>query len=173
MDTARLALRPFTPDDAEAVTALLNDEAVSATLAAIPYPYYRMYADAWIASHAQLRAERREVHLAIVSRATGELMGAVALLSNDAAAPPELGYWLGRRYWGCGYATEAVAAMVRYAQQELGARTVTARCMVGNPASAAVLIKVGLRRVGRSAQPITKGDRIHDVDDYVLDVGGG
>jgi [ribosomal protein S5]-alanine N-acetyltransferase len=172
METARLALRPFVPEDAEAVTALLNDAEVSATLAAIPFPYYREYADAWIATHERLLSERREVHLAIVLRASGELMGAVALLSRDPAAPSELGYWLGRRYWGCGYATEAVAAIVRYGHDELGARAITARCMITNPASAAVLTKVGLRRLGRSAQPITKGDRTHDVDDYRLDVGG-
>lgn len=171
--TARLTLRPFTAADAVAVTALLNDADVSATLAAIPYPYYRQYADAWIATHERLLSERREEHFAIVLRASGELMGAVALLWKEPTAPPELGYWLGRQYWGCGYATEAVGAIVQYAQRERGAGSITARCMITNPASAAVLVKVGLRRVGRSDRPITKGDRMHDVDDYVLDVGGG
>ena len=151
---------------------LLDDAAVSATLAAIPFPYLRAYADAWIPTHRKAFADRGEVHLAIVLRASGALMGAVSLLVKEAAAAPELGYWLGRRYWGAGYATEAVVAIVRYARHQCGARAITARCMVANPASAAVLTKVGLRRVGRSAQPITKGDRTHDVDDYRMDVDG-
>ncbi len=170
LQTARLVLRPFRPADAEAVTVLLNDAAVSATLETIPYPYYREYADWWISLHESLFAECRELHLAVVLRAPGELLGAVALLSKDPEGPFQLGYWLGRRHWGCGYATEAVEAIIRYAQRELGVRRIAARCMVDNPASVAVLAKVGLRRVGRCAQPVTKGGRTYEVDEFVLEV---
>jgi RimJ/RimL family protein N-acetyltransferase len=170
LETARLVLRPFCPADADAVTELINDAAVSATLETIPYPYYREYADWWINTHESLFAERRELHLAVVLRAQGGLLGAVSLLSKDPDGPPQLGYWLGRRHWGRGYATEAVGAIIRYAQRELGARTIAARCMVDNPASVAVLTKVGLRRVGRCTQLVTKGGRTCEVDEFLLQV---
>lgn len=168
IDSARLRLRPFRADDAAAVTTLLDDPEVSKTLASIPYPYLRRYADAWIETHAALFSACHELHLAITLRDTDELLGAMALLVKDPEAPRELGYWLGRRHWGCGFATEAGRALIGFAQRELGVRTIRARCMVMNPASAAVIGKLGFRRIGRVA-PIEKDDRTFDADEFVLD----
>ena len=169
LETARLVLRPFRPEDADAITELLNDPSVSATLETIPFPYDREYAVQWIPMHAQLFEAARELHLAIELRKTREFLGAVGLLSIDLGGPPQLGYWLGRRYWGNGYATEAVRELVRYARRNLGARGVAARCMVDNPASIAVLTKVGLRRAGSCQQPITKSGRSWEVDEFLLE----
>jgi len=173
LETARLLLRAFRPADAEAVTELVDDPVVSATLESIPYPYHREYADSWIAIHESLFRERGELHLAIVLRASDQLVGAASLLPpQQRGGPPQLGYWLGRRYWGCGYATEAVEAIIRYARQDLGVRKFAARCMVDNHASVAVLGKLGLRRVGRASQPVTKGERTCEVDEFLLEVDG-
>jgi RimJ/RimL family protein N-acetyltransferase len=171
LETARLVLRPFRLADAEAVTELINDPVVSDTLETIPYPYYREYADHWIGTHESLFDEARELHLAVELRESSELLGAVALLFKDRHGPPHLGYWLGRRYWGRGYATEAVRAIVQYAHRQLGAATIAARCMIDNPASVAVLARVGLRRVGRCPQPVIKGGRAREVDEFILEVG--
>lgn len=170
--TVRLRLRPFRPDDAASVTELLDDRRVSATLATIPYPYLQVYAEQWIATHAALFAERGEIHLAIVLRESDELLGAIGLLVKHSSAPPELGYWLGRRHWARGYATEAAGALVRHAQRTLGFRRIHARCMVHNPASAGVLRKIGFRAVGR-AEPIEKDGRLVETDGFRLDVGAG
>jgi RimJ/RimL family protein N-acetyltransferase len=171
LETERLVLRPFRPADAETVTELINDRSVSATLETIPFPYYRKYADLWIPTHAPLFENARELHLAIELRASNELLGAVSLLRKDRECPPHLGYWLGRRYWGSGYATEAVREIVRYANCQLGDRAVTARCMIDNPASTAVLAKVGLLRVGRCQQPVIKDGRPREVDEFLLELG--
>lgn len=168
IETPRLRLRPFRAADAAVVTALLEDGEVSRTLASIPYPYRRSYADEWIATHAPVFAARGEIHLAITLRDSDHVLGAIALLVADAGATPELGYWLGRRHWGQGLVTEAARALVDLAQRTLGVRVIRARCMVANPASAAVLIKSGFRRTGR-VPPIEKDGCVHDAEGFLLE----
>ena len=153
------------------MTELINDPLVSATLEGIPYPYYRAYADHWIPTHVSLFEQRRELHLAIELQSTCALIGAVSLLSRDREGPPQLGYWLGRRYWGEGYATEAVREIIRFAHVGLGVQAVAARCMIDNPASLAVLAKVGLRRVGRCKQPLIKDGCPREIDEFRLEIG--
>ena len=155
------------------VTELLNDPEVSATLEGIPYPYYRAYADHWIPTHETLFKKRGELHLAIELNSSGALLGAVGLLPKSERDPRHLGYWLGRRYWGKGYATEALREFIRFARVDLGAQSIAARCMVDNAASIAVLAKIGLQRVGRSAQPLIKDGHPHELDEFLLEGGSG
>ena len=55
---------------------------------------------------------------------------------------------LGKRWWGQGYAAEAVQAVFRYAQQELGVRRITAGHMAPNAAAGAVMRKAGMTQAG-------------------------
>jgi [ribosomal protein S5]-alanine N-acetyltransferase len=55
----------------------------------------------------------------------------------------EFGYWLGRRYWGRGYATEAARRALAFAFTELNAERLTAGWFHDNPASGRVLEKLG------------------------------
>ncbi|MBY0279875.1 GNAT family N-acetyltransferase [Candidatus Binatia bacterium] len=168
IETTRLRLRPFRAGDAATVAALLEDPEVSRTLSSVPYPYRQQYAEDWIATHEDVFTARGEIDLAITMRDGAELVGAISLLVPDGESLHELGYWLGRRHWGRGIATEAACALVDFARQTLGVRTIRARCMIANPASAAVLGKSGFRRVGRAA-PIEKDGRRHDAAAFVYE----
>ncbi len=55
----------------------------------------------------------------------------------------ELGYWLGRPFWGHGYATEAARKLAGFAFSRLKATQLTAGYFHDNPASGRVLEKVG------------------------------
>ena len=66
---------------------------------------------------------------------------------GGSAAIAELGYALGRAFWGQGYATEAAIAMVEVARA-LGLGGLQAYSFVDNPASARVLEKAGFSKVG-------------------------
>jgi RimJ/RimL family protein N-acetyltransferase len=72
-------------------------------------------------------------------------IGAIGFGGEGAIA--ELGYALGRPYWGHGYATEAVIAMIGIASR-LGYGGLQAYSFVENPASARVLEKAGFAEVG-------------------------
>lgn len=146
LETARLSLRPFRSDDAPTLRRLVSDWVIARTTLSIPHPYPAGLAETWIATHEGLRAAGREYIFAVVRRADDILVGCVSLRPD--AELDTIGYWIGRPYWGCGYATEAARALVRFAFDVVGLEQVTATHLVGNPASGRVMQKIGMRRVG-------------------------
>ncbi|MDO9709155.1 bifunctional GNAT family N-acetyltransferase/(deoxy)nucleoside triphosphate pyrophosphohydrolase [Paracraurococcus lichenis] len=148
--TERLVLRPLRAEDAAALHRLVNDWEVAKTLARVPFPYPRDLADTWIASTWAQIAAGEAWHLAIVGEENGEevLVGCVGLtLSRDRSAA-ELGYWVGRRFWGHGVAPEAAARLCRWALAHLDIATIRASALKDNPRSQAVLRRIGLRPAG-------------------------
>ena len=76
------------------------------------------------------------------------LIGACGIgnLNNEA----ELGYWIGRPYWGLGFATEASRAVVEIAKA-IGHKKLVASHFTDNPASGNVLRKLGFQSTGKTA----------------------
>jgi RimJ/RimL family protein N-acetyltransferase len=69
--------------------------------------------------------------------------GSVGLDDTGKGTHFELGYWLGKPYWGRGYVSEAAAAVVEYAFGWLNQPALVAGYFVDNPASGRVLEKLG------------------------------
>jgi 8-oxo-dGTP diphosphatase len=131
--TERLLLRPLERGDAAALTRLVNDYSVAGNLARVPFPYREGLAEEWIASSlAQIEAGTAW-HLAITR--DDKLVGCVGLsLKRDAL--PELGYWVGRKFWGQGIAREAAAALLDWAGQRMAcASSGPAPCRTTPPAT--------------------------------------
>jgi 8-oxo-dGTP diphosphatase len=148
LTTERLLLRPLVLQDAEAMHRLVNDWEVARNLASVPFPYPRQLADEWILSTREALAAGRAYALAITGR-EGEqeiLVGVVGL--KVASRVGRLGYWVGRRFWGHGVATEAVGRLARWALANLDLDSLEAGVIADNPASAAVLRRIGFRQVG-------------------------
>jgi RimJ/RimL family protein N-acetyltransferase len=82
----------------------------------------------------------------IESRDGAELMGMIVARVNECKW--ELGFVLARRYWGRGYMTEAVTAVIEWAQRRGGVYRVWAVCDIDNIASARVMEKAGMEREG-------------------------
>ena len=148
--TERLVLRPLVPDDAEALHRLVNDFEVARNLSVVPFPYPRELADEWIQSTQQLLAEGAAYQLAITGREGDEemLVGAVGLRIDATTRIGRLGYWVGRRFWGHGVATEAAGRLARWALANLDLDRLEAGVIMDNPASAAVLRRIGFRQIG-------------------------
>ena len=143
--TARLRLRPLSASDAGAMTRLIDDIDVARMTTSIPHPFAREDAEAFI---ARMRASDpgREAVFALDHPRDG-FIGAVGLHPN-ASIGPELGYWLGRAYWGQGLMTEAVTAAVTWAHRCWKRRVLASGHFADNPASARVLIKAGFLYTG-------------------------
>ncbi|MDA8051984.1 MAG: bifunctional GNAT family N-acetyltransferase/(deoxy)nucleoside triphosphate pyrophosphohydrolase [Rhodospirillales bacterium] len=153
--TERLALRPFRAEDAAELHRLVNDWSVVRGLARLPYPYPRALADEWIASTAAELAAGRAWHLAITGQ-EGEreiLVGAVGLRLAQEGTAADLGYWVGRPYWGHGVATEAAGRLARWALANLPLARLTASVATDNAPSLAVLARIGFRRTGTGVEP--------------------
>jgi [ribosomal protein S5]-alanine N-acetyltransferase len=164
--TLRLVLRPFTLADAADVQRLLNDRDIAAVTLLIPYPYGDGVAEAWIKTHERLFADRAGANFAITLQETGELVGAIGLGIDSENNNAELGYWLGKAYWGQGYCTEAAQAMLKYGFMELGLHRIYASHFARNPASGRVMQKIGMRYEGCRRQHTLKWGEFLDVVDY-------
>jgi len=150
LTTERLTLRPLTDDDAEALHRLVNDFEVARNLSVVPFPYPRELADEWICSTRRSLGDGSAYQLAITGR-EGEqeiLVGVVGVRIDAPTRVGRLGYWVGRRFWGHGVATEAAGRLARWALASLDLDRLEAGVITDNPASAAVLRRIGFRQTG-------------------------
>ena len=154
LTTERLLLRPPVPRDAEQLHRLVNDWAVVRMLSNLPFPYPRTLTDEWIASTVQQRERGTGYHLVIAGHEDGEelVIGCVGLRLDMTPGTANLGYWVGRRFWGHGVATEAAGRVARWALANLPVERLEAHVAEDNPPSAAVLRRVGLREVGHGRE---------------------
>jgi RimJ/RimL family protein N-acetyltransferase len=151
--TERLLLRPFRRSDVTAFACLAGDWQVASMTSDIPHPLTEARAMAW------LKPGRGEVRFAI--ELEGKLIGGAGFYRRPSGAA-ELGFWVGRQWWGCGYATEASRAVVRYGFEAGRLPGFTSSHFVDNHASAGVLRKLGFEPVGRGR--ITCAARGHEVE---------
>ena len=163
LTTERLILRPFRIEDAAEVQRLAGDYAVAATTLRIPHPYEDGMFEQWFATLGPAFEKGEQIALAITARENGALFGAIGLTLDAANQGAEIGYWIGKPYWGRGYATEAARALVRFGFEQLGLNRISARHFAHNPASGRVLQKAGLRREGYLPQAIRKWDQFVDL----------
>ena len=150
MSTAPLGpgacLRPFRSGDADALVEVANDREVWRNLRdGFPHPYARGDAERWIAYN-----EAIDPPLNFAILCDDRVVGGVGLVPgvDVHCHSAEIGYWLGRHYWGRGLATAAVRATVEYAFARLALVRLHAGVFAWNPASARVLEKAGFVREG-------------------------
>jgi RimJ/RimL family protein N-acetyltransferase len=168
LTTHRLLLRPFRTEDGPDVKRLAGDPAVAADATAIPYPFEDGMAEAWIASHARAFEAGTQAIFALTRREDGALVGAAGLTLDPGNRHAELGYWVGRPYWGGGYATEACEALVRYGFEALALHRIHGNCLRRNPASARVMRKLGMVYEGCLRQHALHRGVFEDLEVYGL-----
>ncbi len=144
IETERLRMRPLTEEDVEPLHRdLFSDPGVTWNGST----YTREEA------RESLDAKRRHFDehgfglLAITEKTSGEFLGWGGLQLMEGGPEVELGYYLARKAWGKGYATELSRAFIRIAFEELALERVVAVVRPHNDASKHVLAKVGMRHV--------------------------
>ncbi len=156
LESERLILRPARPADITAMAVWLGDYDVARMLARVPYPYGEEDAENFVAKAEPYR-------FVIQRKQDGLFLGMIGIHPED---DYEFGYWLGRPFWGLGYATEAARRLVTYAFVELDRPTVHAGWFYDNPASGNVLAKLGARHNGsRMRESRARGVKVlcHDM----------
>jgi ribosomal-protein-alanine N-acetyltransferase len=168
LEAGRIVLRPFTVADAEPVEVLINDAEVAAGTLTIPHPYPKGAALPWIESHAESCTTARSISWAIATRDDGRLLGAISIRLVAAHQRGEIGYWIARREWGKGFATDAVRAVIAYAFDMLGLHRVDAHHFIENPASGSVMRKAGMRSEGRRRGAVFRAGVPRDLEEYAI-----
>jgi len=165
LTTSRLVLRPIQMSDASEIQRLAGDRDIAATTWRIPHPYLDGMAEEWIRG-LEARYETGATAFAITRSEDGVLLGAIGLEICREHERAEIGYWIGKPYWGNGYCTEAARAVVDYAFKTLGLNRIEAHHLAGNEASGRVMRNVGMQYEGHLVQRIKKWGRFVDVIVY-------
>ena len=163
IQTQRLILRSLTIADAPEVQRLASDRDIAATTLSIPHPYEDGMAEAWIETHPEAYEKGKAVFFAITLRDNGILCGAIGLGIDKENNNAELGYWVGKPYWGKGYCTEAAKAIVQYGFETLGLHRIHAAHFARNLASGRVMQKIGMHLEGCKRQHILKWGNFEDL----------
>lgn len=166
LTTARLVLRAFDSADADDVVRLAGDFAIADTTLVIPHPYDRGAAEKWFATHRPKFDSGEQVDLAVTAGDTGELIGAIGLGIDARFDRAELGYWIGKPYWGRGNCTEASRAVMEWGFTDLNLNRIFAVHFKRNPASGRVMQKLGMKQEGQLRQHIKRWDRYEDMVVY-------
>lgn len=145
LTTARLHLRPPTPADAGAILAFAGDPAVTRYL---DWPTHVDLGDSQgFVDDVRWGWESGDDFCWLLERLDdARVIGTVGVQFDEHGA--QFGYVLARAAWGCGFATEAVAAVFDAAREIADVHRFWATCDVDNRASARVLEKLGMRAEG-------------------------
>jgi [ribosomal protein S5]-alanine N-acetyltransferase len=140
MKSPRLTYRELGFEDAARIALLAGEWDVARMTARVPYPYTLTQAHQWIGSIGGdefVRAIERN----------GELIGAVGYVRSDSGSA-EIGYWIGKPWWGQGYASEAAEALVNYCFAKEGFHRLTCCHFTDNHASQRIITKLGFKLIG-------------------------
>ncbi len=141
LETERLGLRRFEASDGEDFAEILTDEETS---------YFEPY-DTFTYENAVKEAEKLagdERFFAVILKDTGKLIGKIYFEDKKFFGAWEIGYSFNRKFWGNGYALEAVKGVMNYAFTEMNVRRIYAEADVLNTRSIKLLERAGLRKEG-------------------------
>lgn len=139
LKTERVHLRQFKESDSSDLYDYLSDTEV------VKYEPYKAFSKEEAMKEAARRAESTEFFAVCLEN--GKVIGNV-YFSKGAFDTWMIGYVFNRQYWGQGYASESVKAVIEYGFTELGVHRITALCNPENEASWHLLERVGMRREG-------------------------
>jgi RimJ/RimL family protein N-acetyltransferase len=154
--TPRLRLRQLRASDAAVIGLYASDPRVARMTTTIPHPYFPGMAQAFV-DRARAPGARMRVW-ALDAGLEGE-NGLIGIISLQARAERELelGYWVAPAFWGTGYASEAVEAIVAHAGQGFDG-TITAEVLQDNHPAAKVLTRSGFQYLGEGeAHSVARG----------------
>lgn len=143
LETERLLLRPWTEADAESLYEYAKDPDVGTPAG---WPAHKSVEE----SLDVIRNVFTGIECyAICEKESGKAIGAIELKLNghtdmtEREDECELGYWLGKPFWGCGYMPEAAKEILRYGFESLGMTIIWCGYYDGNDKSKRVQEKVG------------------------------
>lgn len=153
-------LRRVRPSDAEAIFERVNDSEVVRWTTRIPHPYPEDGAREFIKKSLEQWEQGSAYVYAITLCGSDELAGVISLgnvfLKHGCA---ELGFWLGKSYWGRGLMTDAARLILQVAFDDLGLYRVYASAFEANIASRKVLEKVGFQLEGVMREAVVRYDK--------------
>ena len=145
--TERLVLRQLALNDAAAFSKLAGDYDISKMTGSLPHPF-PLYSAEFKIMYLRQQNRRGLAYPYAITVNGGELIGVMDLFRSAPDTALEIGYWIGKPYWGQGLSTEAAKAIIQEAKDRLGVQALMAGVFADNPASLRVLEKLGFKTTG-------------------------
>ena len=164
----RVYLSSLTTEDAEAIEININDPEVISGInnPDVHSPYLVEHAMLFIGATMLKYETREEFHFG-VRLLNGEFIGMCALFNIDNLNRKcEIGYWLGKKHWGNGYAKEAIKLLMGFGFSELSLNKISAKTLVGNARSIKLLGSLGFVNEGTSRKEIFRMDEFLDESNF-------
>lgn len=144
LETERLILAPWESADWTAFRPIATDvEVMRYITGGVPWTDERI--QSFVDRQIKLCAERGYCRWKLVEKASGDLAGFCGPGFWKDSTDPEIGWWLARRHWGRGLATEAATAALRDAFERAGLERLISVAMRENRASIHIMEKLGLK----------------------------
>ena len=169
LETERLRLRKFTMEDAEEVFRNWgSDDEVSKY---VRWATHKNIDDTKVYLESVMdKYKNNGFEWGITLKETGELIGAMVAFINEEDNRYELGYNTAKKYWRKGYTTEALRAVMNYLINDLGIKKFRCSHAKENPASGAVMQKVGFKYVKDGWVEKFDKSKKFDTKIYYLDI---
>lgn len=148
--------------DAKSIVRHANDKLVARNLERLPHPYTMKDAKVWLRKKLRQYKQKNPKEFVFAIEIDGEAVGSIGFNKIIQGHKAEMGYWLGRKYWGKGLMTEVVKYASRYAFKAFKLRRLQAYTFPLNKASMRVLKKNGFKFEGVLKKEIKKGEKFID-----------
>jgi len=149
IETERLVLRPFTMADAEPMYRNWASDPQVTKFLTWPAHSSIQVSEKVLENWCVLNEDLENYQWAIVLKESNEPIGSIAIvkLSNDIESA-DIGYCIGREWWGQEIMPEALKALINFLFNEVGANRIAACHDVNNPKSGRVMQKAGMTYEG-------------------------
>ena len=164
IQTERLTLRRTRNSDARVMASRINDPEILRMTATLPMPFFSLSAEFWLMRSAANWRQGNSFAYAITGQ-DDSMMGVVDLFKND-QDDWEIGYWIGKDFWGKGYMPEAAKGLLGEAFRVFDVPYIDAGYFADNPASGRVLEKLGFvdKNEPSNLFSVARGERYEGIE---------
>ncbi len=152
IETKRLTLREYTPDDFDALYEIVSDPE---TMAHYPAPFDSERTRHWIEWNLENYTQYGFGLWAVVLKETGEFIGdcGLTLQNIDGEMLPEIGYHIHKKYWRRGFAKEAARAVRDWAFMNTKYNVLYSYMKYTNEGSRRTALANGMKKVKEYPDP--------------------
>jgi len=167
IDGERIKIRKLRLSDAKDIYQNIKDKKIVKWTSNIPYPYPKDGATKFIRKTHYKIKNNKAYEFGVILKEINQLIGVIGLMHIDRKHKnAEIGYWLGKKYWGQGLMTEAVELILDFGFEKLRLHKIYARLFEKNIASKRVLEKSGFKLEGKIRETIYRNREWHNVLKY-------
>lgn len=168
LETRRLVLRPLCINDSEEVfNCWESDPEVAKFMFWTSHNDIEKNKD-WINNELGKIYSDDWYRWGFILKESGELIGTGLIYFEEEYNKFEIGYNLGKKYWGYGYITEAMMKVISFVKEELGVKEIVGRHAKDNASSENVMKKLGFEFVKDIPYECNEGQNIYEGKEHIL-----